>query len=248
MTRKTRSSRRLGPAAFCRMDSPLLAAARNRIRLGRVACAASLVVAGGTLAYGFVFGLWRSPLQGLYAAVKLPALFATVIAASGLLNTMLAQVLGARLALRQVCLLMLLGMAVASAILGALSPVVLFFVLQVPPPDPRALGLPTEHPDVAASMRVFWLLLLPHVAVIGFAGLVGNIRLYRLLREAVPSRPLALRVMAAWIIVTGFVGCELSWLFSPFLCKPTFPPHFFARTYFEGNFYEHIYHALRELL
>ena len=50
--------------------------------------------------------------------------------------------------------------------------------------------------------------------------------------------------MLAWLLVSGFAGCELSWLFSPFICKPNFPPHLITRTYWEGNFYEQLYRAV----
>ena len=160
---------------------------------------------------------------------------------------MLAQLAGARLPLRQVCLLMLLGLATTAAVMGALSPVALFLVLQAPPPDPAALGLPGWHPVVVRSMRAFWSLLLGHIAVIGVSGLIGNIRLYRLLRSITGRSALAARVLAMWIAASGFVGCELSWLFSPFLCKPNYPAHLIARTYFEGNFYEHVYRAITSL-
>lgn len=194
--------------------------------------------------YGAVFGLWRSPEQAVYAALKLPLLLFAVVLASGVVNTMLAQVLGAPLSLGAVCLMMLTGMAIASVLLAGLAPVVLFFTLQMPPPDPAVVGLPTAHPSVAPSLRVFQHLLVLHIATIGFAGVIGNLRLYATLKKLAPQTAVARRIMLAWLLVSGFAGCELSWLFSPFICKPNFPPHLITRTYWEGNFYEHLYHAL----
>jgi hypothetical protein len=235
-------------AALCRVDGALVEAMRTPAGRARLITLAAGTVIAGSLAYGFVFGLWRSPMQGAYAALKTPALLFSVILASGLLNTLFAQLLGARFSLGEVCLLMLIGMAIAASLMAAMAPIVLFFVLQAPPPDPGIVGLPTADPAAAHSMAVFHILLLMHVAVIGFAGLAGNWQLYRLLRALLPTPRLAARLLAIWIAVSGFVGCELSWLFSPFLCKPNFQPHVFAQTYFEGNFYEHVWHAARAML
>jgi hypothetical protein len=230
------------------MDTSLLEAFGNRRNELELLGMAVLQTALGAAAYGWVFGLWRGMEQAVYSAIKLPFLFFAVVLTSGILNTMLAQVLGAPMPLRRVCLLILLGMATAALILGALAPVVGFLVLQVPPPDPSATGLSAGHPTVVRSMRVFRQLLLLHVTVIGFAGTVGNVRLLRLLHHAIPIRAVAHRILLVWLAVTGFIGCELAWLLSPFLCKPHFPPHLVARMYHQGNFYEQIYHALRDAL
>ena len=108
-----------------------------------------MTILAGALLYGFAFGLWRAPLQALYSAVKMPVLFFATVVASALLNTMLAQLLGAGLSFRQVCTAMLFGLAVCAAILGALVPVVVLFLLQLPAPDPGLAGLPFDHPAAA---------------------------------------------------------------------------------------------------
>lgn len=51
----------------------------------------------------------------------------------------------------------------------------------------------------------------------------------------------------AWISVAGFVGCEISWLLSPFLCKPTQQPHIIPKEYFQENFYERVWRAITDL-
>lgn len=200
--------------------------------------AAATILAGG-FAYGFVFGLWRAPEQGLYAAIKLPAVFFTVILASGFLNCVLGQLMGARLGFRQVGMAMLLAMACTAALLGSLSPVVLFFLYQFDSPDSLSN---------AKSMQTFWLLLLGHVSIIGASGLIGYFRLRDMLVSAIGNRELARRALFAWIAVSGFVGCEISWLYSPFLCKPNYEPHFIAREYRQGNFYQQIWRGLNSLV
>ena len=237
-----------GPGALCRADDALAQALVGEGESGRVRAGACAMIIIGGAAYGFTFGLWRSPMQGLYSAVKMPALFFSVTAASALINTMLAQLMGARLRFRYVCSAMLVGMAIAAAIMGSLSPVVLFVILQMPAPDPAALGRSATDPVVMESMELFWRILLIHVGVIGAAGAIGNVQLYELLRRLTGNARLSVRVLAVWIVISGFVGCELSWLLSPFLCKPNYEAHFITRAYFEGNFYEQVWRALLSLL
>jgi len=234
----------LDPGALCRAGQFLDVAVDNPATQVRILSRMCLTIAVCAALYGAVFGVWRSPEQAVYAALKLPLLLFAVVLASSVVNTMLAQVLDVPLSLATVSLMMLTGMAVASVVMASLAPVVFFFTLQMPPPDPAVVGLPTAHPAVGPSLRIFRQLLVMHIAIIGFAGITGNLRLYATLRKLAPSASLARRVMVAWLIVSGFVGCELSWLFSPFICKPNYPPHLITRTYWEGNFYEHLYHAL----
>jgi hypothetical protein len=139
-------------------------------------------------------------------------------------------------------------MATTAVVLGSLAPPALYFALQVQSPHDGLVGLPTTEPAVAPSMATFRALLLMHIAFIAVAGIAGYLRLLRLVRSLTDTPARAGRVLTAWIMASGFVGCELSWLFSPFVCKPNFPPHILARTYFEGNFYEHVFHAIKDTI
>jgi hypothetical protein len=233
----------ISPASLCRLDTAVLAPLLGRGSVAPVirSAAASIVVGAGM--YGYVFGCWRSPLQGLYGAVKLPLLFFAVVAASGPLNAWLARAIGVDLSLRQVAAAMLVGLSITALVLGSLSPVVWLFVQVAPAPDPGVLGLAVDEPRAGPSMAVFRALLLMHVAVIAVAGTLGLLGLRALLRYAVADARRARAVLSIWLATTAFVGCELAWLLSPYLCKPTFPTHFVAQTYAEGNFYEQIWDA-----
>ncbi|VGO17059.1 hypothetical protein PDESU_05653 [Pontiella desulfatans] len=182
-----------------------------------------MVLAGSAL-YGVAFGIWRSPLQACYSAIKMPLLFLSIVATSGTANAMLSQALGAGLSFRQVFRCIAIGMAIAAALLGALSPVALFFAVQLP----------------VSSAAYPWVLL-GHTALVGLCGTVGIIHLHRLLRTltTMPNR-----VLTAWFLVSGFVGCQLSWIFSPFLAMPDRPEPFFNPAAFSGNFYEYLWHTL----
>lgn len=234
------------PAAFCGV-TPGLAAALGRPETSTrvLASAAGLMVAGAAM-YGFAFGVWRAPVQGQMSAIKLPLLLGAVVAASVLLNTLLAQLLGYALSIRQVGALVLTGMTISAILLGAWSPVACFFALQVPGPSAASVGLAPTDPLAQPDMRLYRRMLLAHTAAVGIAGMVGQIRLFHLLAGLVGGPWRAARLQAVWIAVMGFVGCQLSWLLSPFLGDPVSPPHWVARLYWQYNFYEYVWLCIRE--
>lgn len=237
-----------GIAALCRMDANLAAAICDPGRRRAVVLSSVAAIVAGSALYGFAFGLWRSPLQGFIAAAKLPLVCLAVTGLTTPVNTMLAQLTGAGLSWRETGTALLAAMAVASALMGALSPISAFVVMHAPAPDPLAMTLPSGNPAVVESMRVFRALLLFHVGVMGACGLVGYGRLFRFLRTCGRTKEHAASLLVIWTLITGFTGCEISWLLSPFLCKPTFPPHVVTRTYFDGNFYEHMFAAVSQVM
>ena len=195
-----------------------------------LSCAVAL--SAGAACYGVAFGIWRSPQQALYSAVKMPTLLLSVTGISMVINMMLAQRLGAHLSTRQVATCILMSLTISAIVLGALSPVAAFLSLQCPPP---------RAPDSLVTYRV---LLLSHTAIVGVAGIAGNVRLYRLLVLLTHSRRVAGRVLTSWILVTGLVGCQLSWIVSPFLARPDVPVPFLNPNAFSGNFFEYAWRAL----
>jgi len=199
---------------------------------GPLAFASLMAVIAGSALFGAAFGIWRSPEQALYSALKMPAMILTVVGLSSLINVMLAHVLGSRLSGVQTTTCILLSLAITSLLLAALSPVTLFFALQCPVP---------MEPGAMNSYRC---LLTGNTYVVAFAGIAGNVRLYRLLYDLTASRSMALRVLLGWILVTGLAGCELSWLFSPFLSRPDLPIHFFNTIAFQSNFFEYLWHTI----
>ena len=87
----------------------------------------------GSGAYGAAMGSWCAPPQAVYVALKLPLLILLTTLGNGLLNGMLAPLLGLRITFRQTQTAVLISFAIASTILGALSPVALFVVWNTPP-------------------------------------------------------------------------------------------------------------------
>lgn len=218
------------PSALCRMDDAIIRA--FRLRKGQVSMLIPmlLVVVLGSISYGAVFGLWRSFEQALLSSVKMPILIFSTMLGSGAINILAVNVLGARLSFAQVLNCQLLSFAITAIVLVALSPIALLFVLRVPGPD---------SVDAFVCYRA---LLAMHTGVIAFCGVIGNIRLYQLLKVLAPAH--AGRLLCIWLLTSGLVGCELSWIFSPFLAKPGIPIPFLNPDAFHSNFFEYIWNMI----
>lgn len=187
------------------------------------------VIVAGCAAYGFSIGLWRSPLQGFYVAVKMPLLIFLTLAANGMLNGMLALLLGSGLSFRQTLTACLMSFALFALIVGSLSPLALAIVLDSPPP-----GTP-------GAERWYSGMLLTHTAIIAFAGVVANHKLLRLLQSFAGSTAAGWRVLLAWLAGNLFVGAQLSYNLRPFFGNPKLPVQFLRNNPFEGNFYEAVW-------
>ena len=116
------------------------------------------------------------------------------------------------------------------------SPVTLFILLNTPP-------LGSEQTVLAHSFT-----LLSHVALIAFAGVAGNVCLYRLLVRLAGGRFAARRVLTAWLLANLFLGCQLSWNMRPFIGSPGLPIEFFRPDAFQGTFYESTFQAFKNLV
>jgi hypothetical protein len=93
----------------------------------------------------------------------------------------------------------------------------------------------------AEAMPACRVLLVMHTGVVGLCGIMGNTRLYRLLNALTGSPRLSIRVLVSWILVSGLVGCELSWVLSPFLGRPDVEVPFFNPNAFTSNFFEYLW-------
>lgn len=195
-----------------------------------------VIIAGAGL-YGAAMGWWRAPLQGIFTAAKFPLIVLLVAAGNGLLNGMLAPLLGVNLALRQSCRAVLASFAIAAAILGAFSPIAAFLVWNAP-----AIG------DAADSGRAYNFILPAHVAVIAFAGVAANVRLWGFLKEAGGTAAAANRVLFAWLAGNLFLGSQLTWIFRPFIGAPGLQVQFLRDHPLAGSFFEALFRSIVHLL
>jgi hypothetical protein len=199
-----------------------------------VQCALTILVGCGL--YGITVGIWRAPMQAASTAVKFPLLIFFTCAGNALLNGIFAQLLGSGLSFRQTSLAILMSFASAALVLGALSPITFFLIANAPP-------LASSKAVAGHSVT-----LLMHVAVIAYAGVLGNRRLFRLVEQMSGSRMIALRVMLSWLAGNLLLGAQLAWVLRPFIGSPHIPVQFLRDDPLRGNFYEAVYRALGHLI
>lgn len=192
----------------------------------------ALVILGAGC-FGLAVGWWRAPEQALFAAIKLPLIMLLTAAGNGLLNSMLAPLLGLQIAFRQSFLAILTSFALAAAILGAMSPLAAFVIWNAPPLQIGANDW-TDANNSATHAGVLLLL----VATIAFAGIAANLRLWQLLRHLAGQQAAAWRVLLAWLAGNLLLGSQLSWILRPFIGSPELPVQFLRVDAFAGNFFE----------
>src|SRR5580704_10974083 len=198
---------------------------------GLVSCIGVIVVGCGL--YGATIGLWRSPLQAVYVAVKIPLVIMLTAAGNAALNGMLAQLLGTGLSFRQTSLAIVMSFAVAAIILASLSPLVLFLQVNTPPLSSGGHG-----GDV---------MLVALVAAIAFAGVVANVRLLGLIEHASHSRAVALQTLFAWLAGNLLLGSQIAWVLRPYVGPPDLPVEFLRAEPWRGNFFDALASAVLRL-
>jgi hypothetical protein len=206
----------------------------DRVTPGSIAASLSIVVVGAGLG-GAAMGAWRSPEQAVVSAIKLPLILLLTTLGNGLLNGLLAPLLGLNIGFRQSTLAILFSFAIAAVILGGFSPLILFLVGNLPAMEALD-GRATGHA----------LLLVSQVAVIAFAGIAANVRLLRLLQRMGGTK-VGWRVLFAWLAGNFLLGTQLTWMARPFFGSPGLEVQFLRPDALQGNFFEAVGHALSVL-
>jgi hypothetical protein len=186
--------------------------------------------------YGASFGLWRSEGQALATAVKFPLVVLLTCVGNTLLNGSLALVLGTGMSFRQSGIAILMSFTIMGLILATFAPVMVFLCWNVPA---------ITSPQAATGQHVT---LLAHVTLIAFAGVVGNHRLWQLLRHFTGAVRRANIVLLAWLAGNLLLGSQISWILRPWIGRPGSPVRFFSPEPLRGNFFEAIWQAARSLL
>ena len=193
-----------------------------------------VVIVLGAGVFGAAVGSWRDPQQSLFLAIKLPLILGLTAAGNGLINGMLAPLLGLNISFRQSLLLVLMSFTIASAILAAFSPIVLFMIWNTP--------------TTATSGPSFYFTLLFNVAIIAFAGIAASLRLFGLLNRLSGNRQIARKVLLAWLAGNLFLGAQISWNLRPFIGSPEMDVQFMRDDAFAGTFYESIIRVIQGLV
>jgi hypothetical protein len=199
-------------------------------------CVVAIVIGAGV--YGVVMGSWRGPWQAFYTGIKLPLVILLTTLGNGLLNGMLAPLLGLNLTFRQSLAVVLMSFAIVSVVLGALSPVAWFVVWNTPPLTATMRLSSPEHGIMQLTLAGF----------IGLAGVVGSAHLLPLLSEWARGVPTARKVLFAWLAGNLFLGSQICWVLRPFIWDPARPVEFIGHEYFHGSFFETVFEAARRLI
>ena len=198
---------------------------------GRLVVSVACILVGGAI-YGFTIGILRSPLQATYTAIKFPILIFITVLCNGMLNGMLAMLLGIRLNLLESVRAILMSYAIASIVLASLGPVFFFHLWNWSPSD-------------QGNGFFYWKLF--HIAMIALAGTIGNVRLWQLLKQ-VAGRVKAGAVLFSWLVANLFLGCQLSWIMRPFFGNPNIEVSFLRSDALDRSFYEDVWMIMQGFL
>jgi hypothetical protein len=200
-------------------------------------CVVAIVAGGGV--YGATMGSWRSLTQAVFTGIKVPLVILLTTLGNGLLNGMLAPLLGLNVGFRQSSTLVLVSFAMTSLLLGAFSPVSLFIVWNTPALNGVTQGVSSEYGFMQLTLAGF----------IALAGVIGNARLWPVLRLWSGSVTVAGRVLFAWLACNLFLGSQICWVLRPFIWDPSGrPEEFIGPEHWHGSFYETVFEAVRRLL
>ena len=193
-------------------------------------CIPAIILGCG--AYGFTMGIWQGWTMATYVAIKFPlVIFATLIV-NGLINGMLAMVIGSGISFRQSFQFLLAGFALMSLILLSLSPIALFMVYHAP--DPTSTNASRSH-DI---------ILLSHTLMIAYAGIISHRSLLGQVCDFSTSPSLGKRTFFAWLAGNLFVGAQISWVMRPFFGTPGLDVQFLRDEPLNGSFYDTIWKSL----
>ncbi|MBT8045262.1 MAG: hypothetical protein KJO79_09960 [Verrucomicrobiae bacterium] len=220
--------------ALCRGSRGLLQGWLDQSPVHSLAfCIPAIILGCGS--YGFTMGLWQGWEMASYVGIKLPLVIFVTLILNGMINGMLAMVLGSGIGFKESLQFLLAGFALMSIILLSLSPITFFMALHAPKPtDP---GAQQWH-----SMT-----LLTHTFMIAYAGIVSHRSLLGHVRSFATSPPHGTRTFFAWLAGNLFVGAQVSWIMRPFFGSPGLKVQFLRDDPMNGSFYDTVWHAITHL-
>ncbi|MDX2177500.1 MAG: hypothetical protein SF028_13630 [Candidatus Sumerlaeia bacterium] len=179
------------------------------------------IVVGGFAAHGITLGLVRPGWQTFASALKAPLVpLLSLLVTLPLLHA-LALVVSGGGGVAATVALSLVPLAVAGLLLGAATPLLVFFG--------------------ATSDYHFCKLL--HVGTTSLGGLAGALALLRTLRAADGASP---TVFLPWVLVFFFVAAQMAWTLRPFIGAPDQPFRWVAARGGRLNFYSAVALSLRD--
>lgn len=196
-------------------------------------CIPAIILGCG--AYGFTMGLWQGWEMASYVGIKLPLVIFATLLINGMINGMLAMVLGSGIGFRQSIQFLLAGFALMSIILISLSPITFFMALHAPAPTDE--GADQWHKVT----------LLTHTMMIAYAGIMSHRSLIGQVRDFATTPAHGTRTFFAWLAGNLFVGAQVSWIMRPFFGSPGLEVQFLRDHPMNGSFYDTVWHAITRL-
>lgn len=220
---------------LCRGDRSLLQAWLEREPVGSlVFCIPAILLGCG--AYGFTMGLWQGWEMASYVGIKLPLVIFATLLINGMINGMLAAVLGSGIGFRQSVQFLLAGFALMGIILLSLSPITFMMALHAP------------DPDEAGAKQWHSVTLLTHTFIVAYAGITSHRSLLQHVREFATTAGHGTRTFFAWLAGNLFVGAQVSWIMRPFFGSPGLEVQFLRDHPLQGDFYQAVWKALQNIL
>jgi hypothetical protein len=178
--------------------------------------------------YGLIIGCSSGILQGLFSAIKLPALYLLTLIICFPTLYFFNIMFGSKQTFEQYLTLLMTAMAEISVLLLGFAPVTLFFML---------------------STQDYQFFILLNVAILGLTGILGIKFFYEgmiyMTEKDEEGRKLRLNILRFWLILYGLVGTQLSWTLRPFFGAPGQPFQLFREQ--ESNFYLNIIQSISSL-
>jgi hypothetical protein len=202
---------------------------RNKEQSRKLVLNQVLIICAFTFLYGVVMGSYHSFIQSLVAGLKVTLLFLSSIIICFPSFFVIQQVLGSKMALRQMIFIVLSGFVLTSAIALSFSPIIILF-------------------QITGGNYHFLQLL--HVSIFIFSGIFGMRLMVEALKFACEKKDIypniGVTVFRIWIIILAFVGIQIAWNLRPFLCNKTEDFKLFRK--YEGNFYTAIVYSVQQLV
>ncbi|MEL7037524.1 MAG: actin-binding WH2 domain-containing protein [Cyanobacteria bacterium J06592_8] len=178
--------------------------------------------------YGLIIGASSSPLQAIFSAIKLPALYLLTLIICFPTLYFFNVMFGSKQSFEQYLTLLMTAMAEISVLQLGFAPVSLFFMLST------------------QSYQFFKLLNVCIFALTGFLGVKFFYSGMQFMSEKdEEGQKLRLSILRFWLILYAFVGSQLGWTLRPFFGAPGKPFQLFRQQ--DSNFYLNIIESLTSL-
>ncbi len=220
---------------LCRGDRSLLQAWLEQQLLSSLTFCIPITLIGCGI-YGFTMGLWQGLEMASYVGLKLPLVIFATLLINGMINGMLAAVLGSGISFRQSVQFLLAGFSLMAIILLSLSPITFIMALHAP------------MPDEPGALQWHSLTLLTHTFIIAYAGITSHRSLLQHVREFATTTGHGTRTFLAWLLGNLFVGAQVSWIMRPFFGSPGLEVQFLRNNPLQGDFYQAVWKALQNIL